>query len=435
MADEMRLTQLLTGEKFARIAGAFRKHFHLGLETTDTEGAAVEGLCSRDCRPSFCKRVQGDPEGRRRCLAERRRAVEIAAETGQSFITICHAGIVLVCVPVMDTDRVYGGMFFGKCLWEPATEILTRDVETRLGGLGLGQDKIVKMLSKLPVMRGRQVHNAAEFLFDLLYEVGRFDARVIRWRRQRSMQQSKIGEFIQEKKKLGAAWQYPLESERALLQKVKIGDRTGAKEILNSILGTILFKDIGDLGILKARLLELLSVLSRAAVEGGVDVDTMLEKNLTFVNKVIGIDNQEDLCAWISMALNEFIELVYASQDGRKVSQIRPAINYIDANYDKSMTLAEIARASHLSVSRLAHVFKEQMGITLIDYVTSVRIEQAKHLLLATDQSCTEICFEVGYNNQSYFTRTFKTLVGMTPRQFRVRNERTGLPSEGRSRA
>jgi two-component system response regulator YesN len=273
-------------------------------------------------------------------------------------------------------------------------------------------------------VRGRQIHRAAEFLFDLLYEVGGFDARAIRWRRQRSEQQSEIGEFIQEHKKLGAKWQYPWESERALLQKVKIGDRTGAKEILNSILGTILFKDIGDLGILKVRLLELVSVLSRAAVEGGVDSDMMLEKNLAYVNKVMQIDNQEDLCAWLSTALNEFIELVYAAQDAHKMTQIRPAIHHIATHYDEPLTLAAIAKAAHLSVSRLAHVFKEQMGITLIDYVTAVRIEQAKELLLGTDQSCTEICFQVGYNNQSYFTRTFKSLVGMTPRQFRVQNHR-----------
>lgn len=430
MADCVGLTELLTAEKFARIERAFRQHFHLGLETVGTDGQVVPERCSADCRPGFCTRVQGDAVGEHRCIAERRRAVKMAAEMGQSFITICHAGIVLVCVPVMDTDRVYGGMFFGKCLWEPVTSMLVGDVERRLRDLETDADGIDAALRDLPVIRGRQIHNAAEFLFDLLYEVGGFDARVIRWRRQRSRQQSEIGEFIQQRKKLGAAWQYPLQSERALLQKVKIGDRTGAKEILNSILGTILFKDIGDLGILKVRLLELLSVLSRAAVEGGVDVETMLEKNLTFVNKVMRIDNQEDLCAWISTALNEFIELVYSCQDGRKVSQIRPAINYIDANYDKPMMLAEIARASHLSVSRLAHVFKEQMGITIIDYVTSVRIERAKALLLATDQSCTEICFEVGYNNQSYFTRTFKALVGMTPRQFRVRNQRGGLPTE-----
>ena len=352
----------------------------------------------------------------------------MAAETGQSFITICHAGIVLVCVPVVDTDRVYGGMFFGKCLWEPVTPILVRDVERRLHDLAAGPVAAVAALRDLPVMRGRQIHNAAEFLFDLLYEVGGFDARVIRWRRQRSRQQSEIGEFIQQRKKLDAEWQYPLKSERALLQKVKIGDRTGAKEILNSILGTILFKDIGDLGILKVRLLELLSVLSRAAVEGGVNVEVMLEKNLAFVNKVMGIDTQEDLCAWISTALNDFLELVYASQDARKIGQIRPAIDYVDANYDKPMTLADIARASHLSPSRLAHLFKEQMGITIIEYVTSVRIERAKALLLGTDQSCTEICFETGYNNQSYFTRTFKAVVGMTPRQFRMQNRRSEVP-------
>jgi two-component system response regulator YesN len=195
-----------------------------------------------------------------------------------------------------------------------------------------------------------------------------------------------------------------------------------------------LFHNPGDIGILKARLLELLSILSRSAVEGGVGIDVMLQKNLTYVNKVMQINDQGDLCAWISTALNEFIELVYSSQDAKKVTQIRPAINYIDANFDKPMSLEDIARASYMSVSRLAHVFKEQMGITLIDYLTGVRIERAKQLLLATAQNCTEICFQSGFNNQSYFTRTFKRLVGATPRQFRVKNlrrEKMSIPVNG----
>lgn len=424
MADGSGLGELLTAAEFGRIAKAFRKRFGLGLETTGPDGQAVESLCSADCRTAFCTLVRSDGEGRSRCLCERRRAVEIASQTGQPFITVCHAGLVLVCVPMMDNEVSHGGLFFGKCLWEPVSPMLVRDVEARLAPLAIDRDKAIDLLGELPVVRGRQIHTAAEFLFDLLYEVAGLDARVIRWRRQRSRQQSEIGEFIQERKKLGAPWQYPLESERALLQKVKIGDQTGAKEILNSILGTILFKDIGDLGILKARLLELLSVLSRSAVEGGVPVETMLEKNLAFINKVMGIDNQEDLCAWISAALNDFLELVYASQDRRKIGQIRPAIHYIEAHAEQPMTLADIARASHLSVSRLAHVFKEQMGITIFDYVTSVRIARAKHLLLATDRRCTEIGFEVGYNNQSYFSRTFKSAVGLTPRQFRGHNRR-----------
>ncbi len=416
--------RFLAGEKFERIESVFRKHFQLGLETRNISGKQIKRMCSGDYEPEFCRVVRSNASGLRRCNKERGRSLKIAIETGQSYISLCHAGIVLVCVPVMDKDRSLGGMFFGKCLWEPVTQILLEDIQKRCKEIRIDRRNLIAAMRKLPIIQGRKIHKAAEFLFDLLYEVGGFDPRVIRWRRQRAEQQSQIGEFIQERKKLGTDWQYPLESERELLGKVKIGDRTAAKEILNSILGTILFHNPGDLGILKARLLELLSILSRSAVEGGVDIDVMLETNLAYVNKVMQIDNQQDLCAWISTALNDFIELVHSSQDAKKVTQISPAINYIDANYDKPITLAEIARASHLSVSRLAHIFKEQMGITIIDYLTSVRIERAKQLLLATDQNCTEICFQVGYNNQSYFTRTFKELVGMTPRQFRAKNQR-----------
>ncbi len=418
------LTRAMEKDKFARIESVFRKHFRLGLEGTNARGILQKSLCSSDCHPDFCRIVRSSPTGLKRCNAERRRSLAIAIETGQSYICICHAGIVLVCVPVMDKDRALGGMYFGKCIWQPITKLLIKDIEKRLKGLRVNHRKLIPAISKLEIIPGRRIQRAADFLFDLLYEVGGFDPRVIRWRRYQSQQQAEIGEYILEKKKLGTDWRYPLESERELMSKVKIGDRTGAKEILNSILGTILFHDPGDLGVLKARIVELLSILSRSAVEGGVDVNTMLERNLSYVTRIVQFDTQEDLCAWIGLALNEFIELVYSSQDAKKVTQIQPAINYVDANYDKPISLAEVAKACHLSVSRLTHLFKEQMGITVIDYLTSVRIERAKQLLLATNQNCTEICFQVGYCNQSYFTRTFKELVGMTPRQFRARNQR-----------
>ena len=426
MTNKSQVNAILPKQKFAEIESIFRKHFQIGLETTNTKGKEISHLCSSDCHRKFCQVIRSNSTGLKRCVKERQRSLEIAIETGQSYISLCHAGIVLVCVPIMDRDKALGAMFFGKCLWGPVTETLVEDIQKCLKGICIDKKKLASSMQKLPVIQGQKINKAAEFLFDLLYEIGGFDSRVIRWRRHRAEQQSQIGEFIQQKKKLGTDWRYPLESERELLGKVKIGDRTGAKEILNSILSTIMFSNPGDIGVLKVRLLELLSILSRAAVEGGVNVDIMLERNLSYVNKVMQIDEQGDLCAWISTALNEFIELVYSSQDAKKVTQISPAINYIDANYDKPITLAEIAKTSHLSVSRLTHIFKEQMGITIIDYLTSVRIERAKQLLLTTDQNCTEVCFEVGYNNQSYFTRTFKELVGMTPRKFRVKNQREG---------
>jgi two-component system response regulator YesN len=258
------LTKALSKEQFKNIESVFRRHLHLGLEARNSQGREISRMCSADCYPRFCQIVQSDPAGLRRCNSERRRSLAIAFETGQYYITICHAGIVLVCVPVMDKDNALGGIFFGKCLWTPVTKILITDVKKRLKELRIDAGATLAAMRQLPVIPGRTIHEAAKFLFDLLYEIGGFDPRVIRWRRERAEQQSQIGEFIQERKKLGTEWKYPMDSERELLGKVKIGDRTGAKEILNSILGTILFKNIGDLGILKARLLELLSILSRA---------------------------------------------------------------------------------------------------------------------------------------------------------------------------
>ena len=418
------LTDLLLKKHFVKIEKTFRKHFKLPLETIDADGDEVRRLCSAGCHPKFCKTIKTSRPAANRCKQDRQRSLSMAFETGQPYISICHAGIELVCVPIMEHDTPLGGLFFGKCLSEPISEIVEKDILKRIRGLRLKQHNILTAAQELPIVTGRTIHEAAEFLFILLYEITELDPLIIKWRRQKARQQSAIGEHIQQSKLSNVTSQYPYHIERELIGKVKIGDRTGAREILNELLGTIMFLNPGDINVLKARLVELLTVLSRSAVEGGVDIQVLLQKNLEYINNVINIDTQEDLCAWISRALNDFIDSVYNLQDSLKITRIKPAVEYIDANYDRHLPLAEIAKAAHLSVSRLAHLFKDEMGMTIIDYLTKVRISHAKHLLLSTDDNCTQVCFEVGYNNQSYFTRTFKELVGMTPRQFRENNRR-----------
>ena len=424
MAEPVILADMFTKEHFVRLQSAFARNFGMPLEITDADGGQIRKFCSSDCHPRFCRLIRSSAAGAKRCRQERRRSLDLAIETGQPYTCLCHAGIVLVCIPIMEQDSPLGGLFFGKCLWEPFNEDIERDILKRLRGLRLDTNQLIKAASELPTVPGRKIHEAAEFLFILLYEITELDPRIMKWKRQRAQQQADIGQFIQESKKLGIDRKYPYQSERELIGKVKIGDRTGAKEILNSILGTIMFHNPGDLNVLKARLVELLSILSRAAAETGLDINLLLEKNLNYINKVMHVDNQQDICVWISRALDDFIDSVYQYQDLNKVTRIKPALEYIEANYQRQLTLAEIARSAHLSVSRLSHLFKEQIGITAIDYVTSVRINHAKRFLLTTDKNCTEICFQVGYNNQSYFTRTFKELVGMTPRKFRDLNHR-----------
>jgi len=415
---------LFTKKDFAKIEAAFRSNFKMAIEVTGAGGREIVHLCSKDCHPEFCKIVRKNPAGRKRCLQERLRSVRMAFETGQPYTIVCHAGIVLACVPAMDKDKLLGGVFFGKCLPDAPDAILIEDINKRLQSIRIDKTKLEQAIRKLPIIPARKIHEAAEFMFVLLYETTRLDPRVVQRRRQRSQQQSEIGEFIREHKEESGAGQYPIEAEKQLMSKVRIGDRTGAREILNMILASIMLKDPGDLAVLKARMLELLSVLCRSAVEGGVDANFLLERNFEYMNKAMQIDNQQDLCGWIGNALNDFIELVYSAQDSKRVSQIKPAIEYIQAHFCEPITLEGIAKAAHLSVSRLSHIFKQQAGVTIIDYLTNARIEFAKELLISTNKNCTEICFETGYNNQSYFTRTFKELVKVAPRQFREMNRR-----------
>jgi AraC-like DNA-binding protein len=110
---------------------------------------------------------------------------------------------------------------------------------------------------------------------------------------------------------------------------------------------------------------------------------------------------------------------------------LRKAVEYLDAHFDQSLTLDILAGRAKLSVSRLAHRFKEETGATLIEYLTWVRIGHAQRLLAETDKSCQKIADEVGYNNQSYFSRAFRRVVGITPRQFR----RRGTSGKGKAKS
>jgi two-component system, response regulator YesN len=98
---------------------------------------------------------------------------------------------------------------------------------------------------------------------------------------------------------------------------------------------------------------------------------------------------------------------------------LRKALEYLDAHFDQTLTLEMLAGRAKLSVSRLAHRFKEETGTTLIEYLTWVRIGHAQRLLSESDMSCLKIADEVGYNNQSYFSRAFRRVTGITPRQYR----------------
>ncbi|WP_156922195.1 helix-turn-helix domain-containing protein [Cohnella thermotolerans] len=92
---------------------------------------------------------------------------------------------------------------------------------------------------------------------------------------------------------------------------------------------------------------------------------------------------------------------------------------YIEENFRLELTLSDLAEIVHVSSYHLAHVFKEEVGVSPIQYLIRCRIEEAKKLLLQTDLSVADISAEVGYPNANYFNILFKKVTGANPGKFR----------------
>ena len=126
--------------------------------------------------------------------------------------------------------------------------------------------------------------------------------------------------------------------------------------------------------------------------------------------------------------MNEAMELLheYFNQISSKYkkmkslsTEVADAINYINSNYDKSISLQAVSEHVSVSPNYLTSLFKKELNLSFIDYITEVRIKKSKELLLDTYMKSYEIAEKVGFSDGSYFSRTFKKITGVRPNEFR----------------
>ena len=96
---------------------------------------------------------------------------------------------------------------------------------------------------------------------------------------------------------------------------------------------------------------------------------------------------------------------------------------YIKNNLSRKLTLSDIAWNLHCSTVTLTEHFKDEFGITIMEYVTAKRMNLAEKLLLSTDEPLREIAAHVGFSDVEYFSRTFKRYHGMSPAAWRRSNK------------
>ncbi|MDJ0595352.1 MAG: AraC family transcriptional regulator [Pleurocapsa sp. MO_226.B13] len=103
---------------------------------------------------------------------------------------------------------------------------------------------------------------------------------------------------------------------------------------------------------------------------------------------------------------------------GLSPRKLQTAIDYIQANLENKIGLDDFAQITNISPYYFCRLFKKSTGITPYQYLIKCRIDRAKILLRQEKLSITDIALEVGFSNQSHFTKHFKRLVGVTPKKF-----------------
>ena len=126
-----------------------------------------------------------------------------------------------------------------------------------------------------------------------------------------------------------------------------------------------------------------------------------------------------ELFVFVSRALKMEWENSIKEQSPKLKELIQIAVNYINNNYERDISLSDIAKFVFLSPSYFTRAFKEEMNISPISYLLKVRIERAKELLAETDQKVSDIALSVGFSNQQRFNEIFKKHVSTTPLQYR----------------
>lgn len=98
---------------------------------------------------------------------------------------------------------------------------------------------------------------------------------------------------------------------------------------------------------------------------------------------------------------------------------VNKVIMYINDELENDLTVESIASNFHISTSHLSRIFREHVGITLVEYLNVRRVEESQYYLRHTNKSITSISDQFHFCNQSYFTRIFKKYTGVTPKHFR----------------
>jgi AraC-like DNA-binding protein len=374
--------------EFDVIAAEHRRATRLPLRAIDLQGAQLRG--PDRCGP--CRHAAA-------CQSFRAQAIVEATKWGEPCVLSCPRGHALWAVPVMNNQRLRGGLL--------------------VAGVNLRRPRRAGALD-------RKILHACRVLLDLATAHNLTNIAHLAAHRQAARREHEKAEAIHALKDrlhddIRSTY---LHEEPALLAAIRRGERTEARRILNRVLTAIYAASGSHTPLLKSFSLELIVMMTRAAVQAGGNPEKILGLNFQSLAALARVPDQEALAAWLCDMLEQLIDAIHANVRRPNSVQLARALAFIQEHLADDLTRETVARAAGLSPSHFSHVMRAKTGWSFTELLTRLRTDHACHLLAHTDLSLVQIALECGFGEQSYFGRVFRRRIGQTPGDYR----RVNLP-------
>lgn len=422
------LEKLVGRNLLEKMLCSFSKSTGLKAILVDTRGNTLVSTDHeiQDC--SFCRKIRFDSSGARKCQRSYARACTEAAKYGEPYIFRCHAGLIMWAAPIVLNEYVFSIICGQVLMWEPEDYFL-EEIEEMIKGLDVDVSAVKWAAAHLEVMSSDKVQAAADLLFIVANQIMKSGMTVLEQRRNITAQQARLAEEIQARKRSEVAMRTiesravsinSLDKEHELKLMVRNGEKRAAQQLLENLLVDILEINSEHIDTVKTRVVELVVIISRAAVDGGADLSVILQQNSLFYLELLKITKSEEICLWSRDMLETFMNQIdINNKDQKNLQAIQKAAEYIRKNFRNKITIEDIAQVVYLSPCYVSRIFKQGLGCTLMEYLTQVRVEEAKTMLKNPKYNVMQVAEESGFEDPAYFTRVFKKLEGITPSKYK----------------
>jgi YesN/AraC family two-component response regulator len=214
---------------------------------------------------------------------------------------------------------------------------------------------------------------------------------------------------------------YKNEKEKALINNIKTGQRDEVFYLLNMIFEEIMENPKTTRIYVHQFFMRILDSIISIIIEMNIGVESVFGENYNLYKELSEKETISDIRTWMHHICDLVVDNVNKVNITKSEFNIKKVIEYTVENYDKDISLNDIAEYSNLSSGYVCKIFKDYIGKNYTYYLNEIRIEKAKELLKETKLTVKEIGFRVGFNNIQTFMRTFKKYEGITPGQFRLK--------------